>query len=163
MAAPTIHVSVDSFEGNFIDTIDISVDVIHLVPVALVVFPTPTVVMTLAQHGEAIRENTSLRAMIKTMETFETVTCNHERFARIEIERKLASVQESYRQDRVDFKKLKDFMTSQCGYRLQVAFRLSVMIFFVDCYYIRYIHLRVAEVLNYNVKIVGYEHVVMNL
>nr|GEV49997.1 hypothetical protein [Tanacetum cinerariifolium] len=48
MAAPTIHVSADSFKGNFIDTIDISVDVIHPVPVALVVFPTPTVVMTLA-------------------------------------------------------------------------------------------------------------------
>ncbi|GKG44082.1 hypothetical protein Tco_0483175, partial [Tanacetum coccineum] len=55
MAAPTIPVPVDSFEGNFRDTIDIGVDVIHLVPAASIVFPAATVVMTLAQHGEAIR------------------------------------------------------------------------------------------------------------
>ncbi|GKB98093.1 hypothetical protein Tco_0984230 [Tanacetum coccineum] len=119
MVAPTIHVVVDSPKGNFRDTIDIGVDVIHPVPVALVVFPTVTVVMTLAQHGEAIRgiqehllgvpiheelttlryrvdiveaKNGSLRAMIRTMEAVETVTRNHERLARIEIKRQLASV-----------------------------------------------------------------------
>ncbi|GJX06792.1 hypothetical protein Tco_0194724 [Tanacetum coccineum] len=114
MAAPTIPVSADSFEGNFEDTIDIGVDVIHPVPVASVVFPAATVVMTLAQHGEAIRgiqehllgvpiqeeltalrnrvdiveaKNSSLRATIRTMEAVETITRNYERLARIEIER----------------------------------------------------------------------------
>ncbi|GJY26283.1 hypothetical protein Tco_0401009 [Tanacetum coccineum] len=42
---------------------------------------------------------------------------NHERQARIEIERQLASIQESQRQDREDFKKLKEFMTSQFEHR----------------------------------------------
>nr|GEZ55787.1 hypothetical protein [Tanacetum cinerariifolium] len=55
MAVPTIPISADSFEGDFEDTIDIGVDVIHPVPVASVVFPATTVVMTLAQHGEAIQ------------------------------------------------------------------------------------------------------------
>nr|GEY65126.1 hypothetical protein [Tanacetum cinerariifolium] len=55
MAAPTILVTANSFEKNFKDTIDISVDVIQLVPIALVVFPAVTIVITLAQHGEAIR------------------------------------------------------------------------------------------------------------
>ncbi|GKE66426.1 hypothetical protein Tco_1520587 [Tanacetum coccineum] len=114
MATPTIPVPVDSSEGNFGDTIDIGVDVIHPVPVALVVFPAATVVMTLAQHEEVIRgiqehllvvpiqeeltdlrfrvdvaeaENASLRATIRTMEAIETVTRNHERLARIKIER----------------------------------------------------------------------------
>ncbi|GJX54319.1 hypothetical protein Tco_0282688 [Tanacetum coccineum] len=124
MAAPTIPVPADSSEGNFGDTIDIGVDVIHPVPVASVVFPAATVVRTLAQHGEAIRgihehllgvpiqeeltalrdrldiveaENASLRATIRTMEAVETVIRNHERLDRIEIERQLASVQESHR------------------------------------------------------------------
>ncbi|GJV69013.1 hypothetical protein Tco_1484522 [Tanacetum coccineum] len=144
MDAPTIPVPAGSSEGNFGDTIDISVDVIHLVPVASVVFPAATIVTTLAQHGEAIRgiqenflgvpiyeeltalrfkvdigeaENALLRATIRTMEVIETVTRNHERLAHIEIERQLASVKESYRQDREDFRKLKDFMTSQYEYR----------------------------------------------
>ncbi|GKB74823.1 hypothetical protein Tco_0936235 [Tanacetum coccineum] len=103
--------------------------------------------MTLAQHGEAIRgihdhlpevpiqeelralrdrvdvaeaESASMRATIKTMGAVETVLRNRmrdERQTRIEIERQLASVQESHRQDREDFKKLKEFMTSQYGYR----------------------------------------------
>nr|GEV31439.1 hypothetical protein [Tanacetum cinerariifolium] len=55
MAMPIILVTVDSYEESFRDTIDIGVDVIHLAPVTLVVFPAATVVMTLAQHGEAIR------------------------------------------------------------------------------------------------------------
>ncbi|GKD74114.1 hypothetical protein Tco_1332396 [Tanacetum coccineum] len=147
MVVPTIPVSADSFEGGFEDTIDIGVDVIHPVPVALVVFPVATVVMTLAQHGEAIRgihdhlpevpiqeelralrdrvdvaevESASLHATIKTMGEVETILCNRimdERQTRIEIERQLASVQESHRQDREDFKKLKGFITSQYGYR----------------------------------------------
>ncbi|GJT31649.1 hypothetical protein Tco_0922068, partial [Tanacetum coccineum] len=111
MVAPTIPISDDSSEGNFRDTIDIGV--------ASVVFPAATVVRTLAQHGKVIQgiqehllgvpiqeeltalrfsvdvvdaENASLRAMIRTMEAVETVTRNHERLARIEIERQLASV-----------------------------------------------------------------------
>ncbi|GJZ88312.1 hypothetical protein Tco_0660094, partial [Tanacetum coccineum] len=146
MAAPTIPVYVDSFEGSFGDTIDIGVDVIHPVPVAPVVFPAATIVMTLAQHGEAIRgiqehllevpiqeelgalrdrvdvaetKSASLRATIRTMGAVEMVLHNHmrnERQTRIEIERQLDSVQESHRHDREDFKKLKEFMTSQYGY-----------------------------------------------
>ncbi|GJX29061.1 hypothetical protein Tco_0237140 [Tanacetum coccineum] len=144
IATPTIPVVDDSSEGNFRDTVDIGVDVIHPVPVALVVFPATTVVTTLALHGEAIQgihehllgvpiheeltalrfrvdiveaENASLCATIRTMEAVETVTRNHERLARIEIERQLASVQESHRQDREDFKKLKELVTSQFGHR----------------------------------------------
>ncbi|GJZ28755.1 RNA-directed DNA polymerase, eukaryota [Tanacetum coccineum] len=106
---------------------------------ASVVFPAATVVMTLAQQGEAIRgiqehllgvpiqeeltalrvrvdtveaKNASLRATIRTMEAVKTITRNNERLARIEIERQLASVQESRRQDREDFKKLKEFVIS---------------------------------------------------
>ncbi|GJW07327.1 hypothetical protein Tco_1569750 [Tanacetum coccineum] len=116
MVAPTILVAAGSFDGNFGDTIDIGVDVIHPVSVASVAFPAATMVMTLAQHGEAIRD-ASLRATIRTIEAIETVTHNHERLARIEIKRQLASVQESHRQDREDFKNLKEFMTSQFEYR----------------------------------------------
>nr|GEW77037.1 putative ribonuclease H-like domain-containing protein [Tanacetum cinerariifolium] len=54
MVAPTIPFSAASFEGSFEDTIDIGVAVIHSVPVALVVFPSATVVMTLAQHEEEV-------------------------------------------------------------------------------------------------------------
>nr|GEX63710.1 hypothetical protein [Tanacetum cinerariifolium] len=36
MVAPTIPIPADSSEGNFGDTIDIDVDVIHPVPIALV-------------------------------------------------------------------------------------------------------------------------------
>ncbi|GJX37960.1 retrotransposon protein, putative, ty1-copia subclass [Tanacetum coccineum] len=101
MAAPTIPVSADSFEGSFGDTIDIGVDVIHPVPVALVVFPAATLVMTLAQHEEVIRgiqehllevpiqeelrvdvagaKSTSLRATIRTMRAVETVLRNRMR------------------------------------------------------------------------------------
>ncbi|GJZ49343.1 hypothetical protein Tco_0603533 [Tanacetum coccineum] len=61
-------------------------------------------------------DNASLRATIRTMEAVETVLRNHKRQARIEIERQLASVKESHRQDREDFKKLKKFVTSQFGH-----------------------------------------------
>ncbi|GJY46355.1 hypothetical protein Tco_0435418 [Tanacetum coccineum] len=144
MVAPTIPVFADSVQGSFKVTIDIGVDVIHPVPVASVVFPVAIVVRTLAQHGEAIRgiqehligvpiqeeltalrfmvdvveaKNASLRATIRTMEAVETITRNHKRLARIKIERQLATVQESHRQDREDFKKLKELVTSQLGHR----------------------------------------------
>nr|GEU76072.1 hypothetical protein [Tanacetum cinerariifolium] len=144
MVAPTIPISAVSAQGSFRDMINIGVDIIYLEPVAAVVFPAAAVVRTLAQHGEAIRgiqehllrvpiqeeltalrfkvdiaeaENASLRARIKTMEAVKKVTRNHERLARIGIEQQLALVQESHRQDREDFKKLKEFMTSQFGQR----------------------------------------------
>nr|GEZ48522.1 retrovirus-related Pol polyprotein from transposon TNT 1-94 [Tanacetum cinerariifolium] len=44
-----------SYRGSFGDMIDIGLDVIHPVPVAIVSFPTAAVVRTLSQHGEAIR------------------------------------------------------------------------------------------------------------
>ncbi|GKG16068.1 hypothetical protein Tco_0358391, partial [Tanacetum coccineum] len=110
MAAPTIPFSV---KENLGDPIEIKVDVVHPAPVAAVAFPAMTVVMTLAQYGEAIRgiqehllrvpiqeeltalrnrvdiieaENASLRATIRTIKAIETVTRNHERRARTEIE-----------------------------------------------------------------------------
>ncbi|GJV12479.1 hypothetical protein Tco_1354020 [Tanacetum coccineum] len=141
MAAPTINVSA---EENLGDPIEIRVDVVHPAPVATVVFPAAIIMRTLAQHGEAIRgiqdhllgmpiqeeltalrfrvdvvevENASLRTTIRTMEAIERVTRNHKRLAHTEIERQLASVQESHRQDREDFKKLKELMISQFGHR----------------------------------------------
>ncbi|GKC86217.1 hypothetical protein Tco_1141934 [Tanacetum coccineum] len=120
MAAPTIPVLVDSSEGNFGDTIDIGVDVIHPVTVTLVVFPAVTVeeLMALRDRVDIVEaENASLRATIRTMEAVKTVTRNHKRLARIKIEHQLASVQESHHQDREDFKKLKELVTSQFGHR----------------------------------------------
>ncbi|GKE42731.1 hypothetical protein Tco_1470015 [Tanacetum coccineum] len=92
MDAPTIPVST---EENLGDPIDIKVDIIHPEPVAAVAFLAATVVRTQAQHGEAIRGILEHSQEIKTMEAIETVTYNHEKRTRIEIERQLASVQES--------------------------------------------------------------------
>nr|GEV12534.1 hypothetical protein [Tanacetum cinerariifolium] len=143
MVAPTTPVSVDSFERSFRDTINIDVDVIHPMPLALVFFLAATVVMTLAQQEEAIRgiqehlievriqeelralrdkvdvseaESASLHATIRTMRPVEMVLCNRikdERQTHIKIKRQLALVQESDRQDRKDFK---EFMTGKYGY-----------------------------------------------
>ncbi|GJS81380.1 hypothetical protein Tco_0747921 [Tanacetum coccineum] len=139
MAASTIPVSA---EENLGDPIDIRVDVIHPEPVAVVAFPAAAIMRTQAQHGEAIRgiqehligvpiqeeltalrfradiaeaENASLRARIKTTEAIEKITRNRERQARVKIEQQLAAVQESQRQDREDFRKLKELVTSQLG------------------------------------------------
>nr|GEZ29771.1 hypothetical protein [Tanacetum cinerariifolium] len=106
MVALAISVSADSLEESFRDTIEIDVDVTHPVPVTLAVFSASTVMMRLDQHGVAIR--------------VETVLCNRMRDegrTRIEIERQLDSVHESHREDREDFKKIKNFITSQFGYR----------------------------------------------
>ncbi|GJV12889.1 uncharacterized mitochondrial protein-like protein [Tanacetum coccineum] len=135
MASPNIPISV---EENFRDPIEIRVDVVHPAPVAVVAFSAATIMRTLAQHEEAIQgiqehllgvpiqkeltalrfrvdvaeaENASLRGIIRTMEAVETVTRNHERLARMDIKRQLASVQESQRQDREDFRKLKELVT----------------------------------------------------
>ncbi|GKD62071.1 hypothetical protein Tco_1299580, partial [Tanacetum coccineum] len=137
MDAPTLPVSA---ERNLGDPIEIRVDIVHPTPVD--VFPAVTMVRTLAQHGEAIRgihghlqrvpineemsalrfrmgmaeeENASLRGKIKTMEATNTVTRRQEKRARIELERQLASVQESHRQDQENFRKLQEFVTSQLG------------------------------------------------
>ncbi|GJT45164.1 hypothetical protein Tco_0953879 [Tanacetum coccineum] len=137
--APTILVSA---EGNFRDAIDIGMDVVHPVPVAVVAFLTVTIVTTLACYGEAIRgihehlqgvpieedmstlrfrigmaeaENAYLRVKIKIIEAIETVTCSQERRVCMEMERQLALVQESQRHDRKNFKKLQELVTSQPG------------------------------------------------
>ncbi|GKA84497.1 hypothetical protein Tco_0806092 [Tanacetum coccineum] len=86
MDAPTIPVSVDSSDGNFKDAIDIGLDVDHLVPVVAYAFPVVTI--------------------IRTMEAIETVTRSQERRTCREMERQLASVQESQRQDGENFRKL---------------------------------------------------------
>nr|GEY52860.1 hypothetical protein [Tanacetum cinerariifolium] len=60
-------------------------------------------------------ENASLRASIKTTEAIEKITRKRERQARVEIEQQLAAVQESQRQDRENFRKLKELVTIQFG------------------------------------------------
>ncbi|GJX12864.1 hypothetical protein Tco_0204622, partial [Tanacetum coccineum] len=147
MAAPAVFDSVDSFEESFGETIKIGVDVTHPMFVTLAVFFASTVMMRLDQHREAIRgiqehllevtiqeelmalrdraevaetERATLHATVRTMGAVKTSLCNRmkdKRQTRIKIERLLASVQESHRQDQEDFKKIKDFMTSQFGYR----------------------------------------------
>ncbi|GKD88055.1 hypothetical protein Tco_1359209 [Tanacetum coccineum] len=118
MAATTILVSA---EENLGDPIDIRMDIIHPEPVAVVAFPAATVVRTLAQHGEAIRDiqehllrvpiqeevmalrfrvdiaeakNASLRAKIKTTKAIEKITRNRERQACEKMERQLGLIQE---------------------------------------------------------------------
>ncbi|GKE40275.1 hypothetical protein Tco_1463680, partial [Tanacetum coccineum] len=103
MDAPTIPVSANSFEGNFGDAINIGVDVVHPVPVAAVAFPILLQGVPIEEDisnfrfrmGMAEAENASLRGKIRTMEAIETVTRSQERRARMEMERQLASVQES--------------------------------------------------------------------
>nr|GEX67310.1 hypothetical protein [Tanacetum cinerariifolium] len=137
MATPAIPVSA---EENLRDPIDIRMDIINPEPAAVVAFPAAAVVRNQAQHGEAIRgiqgklfvvpmqeeltalrfrvdiaeaENASIRAWIKTTEVIKKITRKRERQARVEIEQQLAAVQESQRQDRENFRKLKELMTSQ--------------------------------------------------
>nr|GEX29122.1 retrotransposon protein, putative, Ty3-gypsy subclass [Tanacetum cinerariifolium] len=135
MAEPTIPIYA---EENLRDPINTRVDIIHPEPITAVAFPAAAVVRTQAQHGEAIRgiyehllglpiqveltalrfrvdiserENASLRARIKTTERIEKITRNRERHARVKIEQQLAAVQKSQRQDREDFRKLKELLT----------------------------------------------------
>ncbi|GKC73566.1 hypothetical protein Tco_1119449 [Tanacetum coccineum] len=96
MAAPTIPVF---DERNLGEPIEIRVDVVHPAPVAAVAFLAATVEELTALRFRvdvAVAENASLCATIRIMEVIETVTRNHDRLARIEIEHQLASVQESY-------------------------------------------------------------------
>nr|GEV40449.1 putative reverse transcriptase domain-containing protein [Tanacetum cinerariifolium] len=140
MATPIISISA---KENLGDPIDNRMDIIHPEPVATVAFPAAGVVRTQAQHGEAIRgiheqllgvpiqkeltalrfrvdiaeaENASLHARIKTTEVIEKINRKRERQARVEIEQQLAAVQESQRQDRENFRKLKELLTSLAGY-----------------------------------------------
>nr|GFC29706.1 hypothetical protein [Tanacetum cinerariifolium] len=135
MAAPTIPVSAEEHLG---DPIEIRMDIIHLKPDVTVAFPAAAIVRTQAQHGEAIQgiqeqllgvpiqeelttlrfrldiaeaENASLRSKIKTTEAIDKITRKRERQARVEIEQQLAAVQESQRQDRENFRKLKELVT----------------------------------------------------
>ncbi|GJR10914.1 hypothetical protein Tco_0793566 [Tanacetum coccineum] len=137
MDASTLPIS---GKRNLRDPIEIRVDIVHPAPVD--VFLAATVARTLVQHGEAIRsihghlqgvlineemsalrfrmgmaeeENASLRGRIKTMEATDTITRRQEKRARMELERQLASVQESQRQDQENFRKLQEFVTSQLG------------------------------------------------
>ncbi|GJV33902.1 hypothetical protein Tco_1394302 [Tanacetum coccineum] len=112
IAASTIPVST---EENLRDPIDIRVDIIHPEPVAAVAFPAAaieelTALSFMADIAEA--ENASLRARIKTTEAIDKITRNCERQARVKIEQQLAAVQESQRQDREDFRKLKELVSA---------------------------------------------------
>ncbi|GKC69218.1 hypothetical protein Tco_1115101, partial [Tanacetum coccineum] len=115
MDAPTIPVSA---EENLGDPIDIKVDIIHPEPVAAVAFPAAAVEELTALRFRvdiAEAENASLRARIKTTEAIEKITRNRERQTRIKIEQQLATFQESHRQDRGDFRKLNELVTSEFG------------------------------------------------
>ncbi|GJU07614.1 uncharacterized mitochondrial protein-like protein [Tanacetum coccineum] len=148
MDAPTILVFADSSEGNFINDIDIGLDVVHPVPVAADAFPAVTIVAILANHGEAIRgiheylqgvpikeemstlrfrmgmveaENASLRGKIRTMEAIKTVTHSQERRTRREMERQLALVHESQRQDRENFRRLQELFEKMMHWKFQMS------------------------------------------
>ncbi|GKD52655.1 hypothetical protein Tco_1281631 [Tanacetum coccineum] len=116
MVAPTIPVSI---EENLRDPIDIRVDIIHPEPVAV----EHLLGVPIQEELTALRfwvniaetENASLRARNKTTEEIEKITRNRKRHARIKIEQQLDAVQESYRQDQEDFRKLKELVTSQFG------------------------------------------------
>ncbi|GJR20834.1 putative reverse transcriptase domain-containing protein [Tanacetum coccineum] len=119
MAASTIPVSA---EENLGDPIDIRVDIIHPEPVAAVAFPAAAITLFIAEA-----ENASLRARIKTTEAIEKITRNHERQARVKIEQQLAAVQESQRQDREDFRKLKELVTMSEVDKKQVPIKLHLV------------------------------------
>nr|GEZ50021.1 transposon Ty3-I Gag-Pol polyprotein [Tanacetum cinerariifolium] len=104
MAAPTILVSA---EENLGDPIDVRMDIIHPEPSLYLLF----LQRPLVDNAEA--ENASLHARIKTLEAIKKITRKRERHARVEIEKQLASVQESQCQDRDNFKKLKELVTIQ--------------------------------------------------
>ncbi|GJY11700.1 hypothetical protein Tco_0381009 [Tanacetum coccineum] len=115
MVAPTILVSA---EENLRDPIDIRVDIIHLEHIVAVAFPAAVVEELTALRFKvdiAEVENASLRAKIKATEAIEKITRNHGRQVRVKMEQQLAAVQESQCQDREDFRKLKELVTSQFG------------------------------------------------
>ncbi|GKA89590.1 hypothetical protein Tco_0811402, partial [Tanacetum coccineum] len=96
MAAPTIPVYAGE---NLGDPIDIKVEL--------------TALIFRVDIAEA--ENALLRARIKTTKAIEKITRNRERQVRNKMEQQLVAVQESQRQDREDFRKLQELVTSQLG------------------------------------------------
>ncbi|GJZ99811.1 hypothetical protein Tco_0672362 [Tanacetum coccineum] len=108
--APTIPVSA---EENLGDPIDIRVDIIHPKPVVAVAFPAEEISTLGFRMGMAEAENASLCGKIKTMEAIEMVTRSQEKRAHMKMERQLASVQESQRQDRENFRKLQELVTRE--------------------------------------------------
>nr|GEV03919.1 ARID DNA-binding domain-containing protein [Tanacetum cinerariifolium] len=116
--APTIPVFV---EENLGDPIDIRVDIIHPEPIAAVAFPAVAVEELTALRfrvdiDEA--ENASLHARIKTTKAIEKITRNRERQVRTKMDQQLATVQELQQQDRENFRKLQELVTSQLGRHL---------------------------------------------
>nr|GEX78112.1 hypothetical protein [Tanacetum cinerariifolium] len=107
MDAPTLPVSA---KKNLRDPIEIRVDIVHPAPAN--VFLAATVEMNALRFrmGMAEEENASLRGWIKTIEAIDTITRRQEKRARMELERQLASVQESQRQDQENFRKLQEIM-----------------------------------------------------
>nr|GEW46750.1 reverse transcriptase domain-containing protein [Tanacetum cinerariifolium] len=94
MAAPTTPVSA---EENLGDLIDIRMDIIHLEPVAAIIFPTATIVRTLSRHGRAKTKGINLRARVRSLELVETWLhgiVRDEREARERIESQLGLIQE---------------------------------------------------------------------
>ncbi|GJS82492.1 putative reverse transcriptase domain-containing protein [Tanacetum coccineum] len=151
MAAPTIHVSV---EENLGDPIKIRVECLFTRSrprLADICYGCPYY----GGAGTALRFRVSnriasLRATIRTMEAIEMVTRNHKRLACIEIEHQLASVQESYRRDQEDFKKLKGARDrASCG---DIAHRLS--------FFHRFNEMQKLETELWNHAIVGVGHAV---
>ncbi|GKE46162.1 hypothetical protein Tco_1477420 [Tanacetum coccineum] len=116
MDAPTIPISA---EENLRDPIDIRVDIIHPEPVAAIAFPAVAVELTSLRFRVDITEveNASLRARIKTVEEIEKITRNCERQVRNKMEQQLVAVQESQHQDRENFRKLQELVTSQLGHQ----------------------------------------------
>ncbi|GJR10533.1 hypothetical protein Tco_0793185 [Tanacetum coccineum] len=102
LVAPAVSVSADSPKESFGDTIKIGVDVVHPVPITSTVFLASTVVMRLAEHGEAVQDvaeakRATLRATIRSMGVVEASLRNRvrdEREARARLERQLGWVQE---------------------------------------------------------------------
>ncbi|GJR12282.1 hypothetical protein Tco_0794934 [Tanacetum coccineum] len=99
----------------------LGVDVIHPVPVASVAFPAATVeeLTALRNRVDMVEAEMLLCATIRTMEAIETVNYNHERLARIEIERQFASVQESHCQDREEKPLIMDEMAAKMCAKLR--------------------------------------------
>nr|GFA63148.1 hypothetical protein [Tanacetum cinerariifolium] len=112
MATPAISVSA---EENLGEPIDIRMDISHPELIAAVSFPTAIVELTALRFRVDIAEakNASLRARIKTTEVIEKITRKRERQSRVKIKQQLAAVQESQHQDRENFRKLKELVTSQ--------------------------------------------------
>ncbi|GJV64703.1 hypothetical protein Tco_1475531 [Tanacetum coccineum] len=127
MYVPAVSVFADSSEESFGETIKIGVNVIHPIPVTSAIFPASTVVMRLAQHGEAIRGiqehllevpiHKELRALRERLDVAEAERTTLRATVRTMGAKDLTQSRISHRRDREDFKKLKDFMTSQFGYR----------------------------------------------